>query len=462
MTMVLIVEDDLIVSETTQRWLSLDGFEVLTCADSTKACQLIEKHNIDVIVSDVRMPKLTGLELQLTVNRIDPQLPVILMTGHGDIAMAVSAMEQGAYYFIEKPFEPEHLSQIVKRAANKRELELENKRLHYQLTQITGIESRLIGQSQVMANLRQQILSLAGFDAGVVINGDTGTGKELVASCLHDYSPRCEAPFVAINCGAIPESILESELFGHEKGAFTGANQTRIGKLEYASEGTLFLDEIESMPMNFQVKLLRALQENTIERVGSNKSIKINPRVICATKVDLKWLADKGDFRLDLYYRLKVAELHLPKLAERLSDVPMLFKHFLQQACQKFNIEQPVPTMDDISLLATKNWHGNIRELKNLSQQYAIVNATSSVTLATLLKEGNKNNSAEIESNFLVENNDKSLSSQVALFEEHLLRNAMSQCQGSIKEVMALLLISRRNLNLKMQRYNINRSDYLN
>jgi len=461
MTMVLIIEDDLMVSETTQRWLSLDGFEVLTCNDSTKACQMIEKHDIDVVVSDVRMPKLSGLELQLKINRIDPHLPVILMTGHGDIAMAVNAMEQGAYYFVEKPFEPEHLSQIVKRAANKRELELENKRLQYQLTQVTGIESRLIGSSKVMVNLRQQVLSLAGFDASVVINGDTGTGKELVASCLHDFSPRCEHPFVAINCGAIPENLLESELFGHEKGAFTGANQTRIGKLEYASKGTLFLDEVESMPMSFQVKLLRALQENTIERVGSNKSIDINPRVICATKVDLKQLSDQGDFRLDLYYRLKIAELYIPKLNERLSDVPILFQHFLQQACQKFNIEQITPSMDDLSLLATRDWHGNIRELKNLSQQYAIVNATGSVTLSNLFKDDNTQNTADMNNDLVIEQNEKSLSSQVGLFEEHLLRNAMTQCQGSIKGVMELLLISRRNLNLKMQRYNIIRSEYL-
>ncbi|MGL1956000.1 MAG: sigma-54 dependent transcriptional regulator [Colwellia sp.] len=462
MTMVLIIEDDLMVSETTQRWLSLDGFEVITCADSTKACQLIEKHAIDVVVSDVKMPKLSGLELQLKISYIDAQLPVILMTGHGDIAMAVNAMEQGAYYFIEKPFEPEHLSQIVKRAANKRSLELENKRLQFQLTQVSGIKSRLIGQSQVIENLQQQILSLAGFDASVVINGDTGTGKELVASCLHDYSARCDEPFVAINCGAIPESLLESELFGHEKGAFTGANQTRIGKLEYASKGTLFLDEIESMPMNFQVKLLRALQEKTIERVGSNKSISINPRIVCATKVDLKQLSDQGDFRLDLYYRLKVAEIYIPKLNERLSDVPILFQHFLQQACQKFNIDQPVLTIDELSLLSTKNWHGNIRELKNLSQQFAIVSATGNVALSSLLTERSSESNSHINTNIEIENNEKSLSNQVELFEEHLLRNAMSQCQGSIKNVMELLHISRRNLNLKMQRYDINRSEYLN
>lgn len=461
MTTVLIVEDDLMVSETTQRWLSLDGFEVVTCTDSTKACDMINQQAIDVVVSDVKMPKLTGLELQQKISRIDAQLPVILMTGHGDIAMAVNAMEQGAYYFIEKPFEPEHLSQIVKRAANKRELEIENKRLQQQLTQVSGIESTLIGQSAVMVNLRKQVLSLAGFDASVVINGDTGTGKELVASCLHEYSSRCEHPFVAINCGAIPENLLESELFGHEKGAFTGANQTRIGKLEYASEGTLFLDEIESMPMNFQVKLLRALQENTIERVGSNKSITINPRIISATKVDLKVLSDQGDFRLDLYYRLKIAELNLPTLSERLADIPLLFQHFLQQACQKFNISQPVPTLDDIALLATREWHGNIRELKNLSQQYAIVNATDTMSLSTLLADEKGGNTTNITMESNLENLEKSLAVQVGLFEEHLLRNAMTQCKGSIKNVMELLQISRRNLNLKMQRYDINRSDYL-
>jgi len=462
MTQVLIIEDDKIVATSTQRWLTMEGFDVLLCEDSRKALDLLYEHTIDVILSDVRMPNLSGLELQLKINALDPTLPVILMTGHGDIAMAVNAMEQGAYYFIEKPFEPEHLTQIIKRAADKRALELENNRLQQQLKHVSGIESSLIGQSQVMDNLRKQVLSLAGFDASVVINGDTGTGKELVASCLHDYSSRCEHPFVAINCGAIAENLLESELFGHEKGAFTGANQTRVGKLEYASKGTLFLDEIESMPMTFQVKLLRALQENTIERLGSNKSITINPRIISATKVDLKTLADQGSFRLDLYYRLKVAELHLPKLQDRLSDVPVLFQQFLQQACQKFNIEQPIPTMDDFSLLATRDWHGNVRELKNLAQQYAIANATTGVSLSCLLKEGRTTNTTDMVNNTVIENNEKSLSGQVGLFEEHLVRNAMTQCKGSIKDVMELLLISRRNLNLKMQRYNINRGDFLN
>ncbi len=459
MTQVLIIEDDLTVATSTERWLTMDGFQVTVCSDSTKALSLLAETAFDVVLSDVRMPQLSGLELQQKMNQIDAELPIILMTGHGDIAMAVSAMEQGAYYFIEKPFEPEHLSQIIKGAADKRSLVVENRRLQAQLTHVSGIDSKLIGRSSEMVKLRKQVLALAGFDASIIVHGDTGTGKELVASCLHDYSNRSDHPFVAINCGAVSESLLESELFGHEKGAFTGANQTRIGKLEYASKGTLFLDEIESMPMSFQVKLLRALQENTIERVGSNKSISINPRVICATKVDLKELSDKGEFRLDLYYRLKIAELHIPKLADRLDDIPLLFKHFLEQACQKYNIPMPTPSMEDLVLLTTKEWAGNIRELKNVAQQYAIANVGLETSLASMLMAGSYQN----DDNELINEaaSLKSLSEQVGRFEEHLLRNAMTETQGCIKDVMALLQISRRNLNLKMQRYNINRSEYL-
>lgn len=214
------------------------------------------------------------------------------------------------------------------------------------------------------------------------------------------------------------------------------------------------------MPMSFQVKLLRALQENTIERVGSNKSISINPRVVCATKVDLKELSDQGDFRLDLYYRLKIAELHIPKLADRLDDIPLLFQHFLEQACQKYNIEKPVPSMEDLVLLTTKEWSGNIRELKNLAQQYAIANVGLDTSLASMLMAGNYEESDDkLPSE---ESSVKSLSEQVGRFEEHLVRNAMTETKGCIKDVMELLQISRRNLNLKMQRYNINRSDYLN
>lgn len=461
MTNVLIVEDDITVSTSTERWLSLEGFSVFICDDATQAINFIKKNAIDVVLSDVRMPKLTGLELQQQIFTFDDELPVILMTGHGDISMAVKAMEKGAYYFIEKPFDPEHLTQIINRAANKRELALENKRLRHQLTHLSGIESLLIGRSAPMEQLRKQILLFAGFDASIILHGDTGTGKELVANCLHDYSKRSDHPFVAINCGAIPESLLESELFGHEKGAFTGASQTRIGKLEHASKGTLFLDEIESMPMSFQIKLLRALQENTIERVGSNKSITINPRIICATKVDLKTLADSGEFRLDLYYRLNVAEIHLPKLSQRLDDIPLLFQHFLAHACLKYHIENVHPSMEDLALLSTKEWPGNIRELKNIAQQFAIANASTITPLSTLLIQGTSVHPSQLLEQTAQEKKTNSLTEQVARFEEHLMINAMKECQGSIKSVMALLHISRRNLNLKMQRYHINRSDYL-
>jgi len=457
MTCILIIEDDVRVATSTERWLSMEGFEVKICHDSTQSMALLEQHNIDVILSDVRMPKVTGMELLPKIVAFDVNLPVILMTGHGDISMAVDAMEKGAYYFIEKPFEPEHLTQIINRAVEKRKLATENQRLKNQLSQVSGIESTLIGSSTVMNKLRKQLLMLAGFDASIIINGDTGTGKELVARCLHDYSARFEQPFVAINCGAIPENLLESELFGHEKGAFTGANQTRIGKLEYASNGTLFLDEVESMPMNFQVKLLRALQEKTIERVGSNKSISINPRIISATKVDLKALAEQGDFRLDLYYRLKVAELYLPKLQERLDDIPLLFQHFINIACQQYQLPEVKMTVENLVLLSKQTWPGNVRELANLAQQFAIANISGDIPLATLLTPGYVVDPEATVSGSGANN----LLDQVSNFEEQLIRASMSKHQGSIKDIMTELQVSRRTLNIKMQRYNIQRNDYL-
>ncbi|HCJ28732.1 MAG TPA: DNA-binding response regulator, partial [Pseudomonas sp.] len=306
---VIFIDDEAAIRQAVQQWLELSGYSVRTCASAQQALALINRDFPGVLISDVRMPDLDGLGLLERLVALDPELPVIMVTGHGDVPMAVQALRQGAYDFIEKPFTPERLLDSVRRAQDKRRLVCENRQLREQFTRKGRIESMLLGVSRTMEHLRRQVLELAGTDVNVLIRGDTGSGKEQVARCLHDFSPRARNPFVALNCAAIPETIFESELFGHESGAFTGAQGKRIGRIEHAHGGTLFLDEIESMPLAQQVKLLRVLQEKTLERLGSNRSIEVDLRVISAAKPDLLEEVRGGRFREDLLYRLNVAEL---------------------------------------------------------------------------------------------------------------------------------------------------------
>ena len=308
---IALIEDDPIVRQTTAQWLQLAGFDITTFDNGQAALAEITQHKFMAIISDVRLPGINGLELLQQVKQQAPGIPVILITGHGDVDMAVKALQQGAYDFIEKPFEPERLAHTVNQAILPYiESQKWQSRQAY-LQRLEGIEQILIGRSQVMCELREQVQKVADIDTNVIIYGDTGCGKELVAYCLHHFSARQSHPFVPLNCGAIPDNLFESELFGHEAGAFTGAAKRRIGKIEFADKGTLFLDEIESLPLAMQVKLLRALQESTVERVGSNHAKQVNLRVISAAKCDL---LNHSDFRPDLFYRLNIAQLHLPAL----------------------------------------------------------------------------------------------------------------------------------------------------
>ncbi|MBC8648848.1 sigma-54-dependent Fis family transcriptional regulator [Pseudomonas sp. MTM4] len=439
---VIFIDDEAAIRQAVQQWLELSGFSVRTCASAHEALGLIDRDFPGVLISDVRMPDLDGLGLLEKLVALDPELPIIMVTGHGDVPMAVQALRQGAYDFIEKPFTPERLLDSVRRAQDKRRLVCENRQLREQFARKGRIESMLLGVSRAVDNLRRQVLELAGTDVNVLIRGDTGSGKEQVARCLHDFSPRARHPFVALNCAAIPESIFESELFGHESGAFTGAQGKRIGRIEHAHGGTLFLDEIESMPLAQQVKLLRVLQERTLERLGSNRSIEVDLRVISAAKPDLLEEVRGGRFREDLLYRLNVAELHIPPLRERREDIPLLFDHFVSQAAQRHGRE-PLPVGPaELAQLLSHDWPGNVRELINAAERHALglnpppPNAPS-------------------------DNTGRSLAEQMEAFEAQCLHNALQQCKGNIAEVMAQLQLPRRTLNEKMQRHGLSRGDYL-
>ncbi|QXH47962.1 sigma-54 dependent transcriptional regulator [Pseudomonas xanthosomatis] len=437
---VIVVDDEASIRAAVEQWLSLSGFSVQLFARAEECLAQLPDNFPGVILSDVRMPGLSGMQLLERLQQQDPGLPVILLTGHGDVPMAVEAMRNGAYDFLEKPFTPQHLMSSLGRALEKRQLVLENRRLHEQADLKAQLETTLLGMSQGLQQLRRQVLDLAGLPVNVLIRGETGSGKERVARCLHDFGPRAGKPFVALNCAAIPEALFEAELFGHESGAFTGAQGKRIGKLEYANGGTLFLDEIESMPLAQQAKLLRVIQEHKLERLGANQSIEVDLRIIAATKPDLLEEARAGRFREDLAYRLNVAELRLAPLRERREDIPLLFEHFARACAERLGRSAPAPSGAQLAQLLAHDWPGNVRELANAAERHAL--GLGSPDLAPV-------------------NEGQSLSDQVEAFEAQCLRAALRQHKGEIKGVMEALQLPRRTLNEKMQRHGLVREDFL-
>jgi DNA-binding NtrC family response regulator len=353
--------------------------------------------------------------------------------------MAVEAMRQGAYDFIEKPFSSDQLTDVVRRAVEKRNLSLEVESLRTRLTSAGAIEAKVVGRSFAMGELRRVILDIASTNADVLIMGETGTGKELVARSLHDCGKRKSGPFVALNCGGMPETLFESEVFGHEAGSFTGAAKRRIGKIEQAAGGTLFLDEIESMPPNLQVKLLRALQERQFERLGSNELHPMECRIVAATKEDL--LDAKVGFRSDLYYRLSVVVLDIPPLRERREDIPALLNHFLLQGAMRY--ERPVPEisgarMHDIMVHA---WPGNVRELRN---------AADRLVLGLPSREKSTG----------IESTERTLDEQLAFFERSLIEEALTASRGNAAAASEVLQIPKKTLYDKLKRHGLSAEDF--
>ena len=447
---VMLVDDEAMVRHSTGQWLKMAGFEVLEFDSAEQALPHLQSDFPGVLLSDVKMPGMDGLQLMEEARRRITDLPVMLLTAHGDVDMAISAMRDGAYDFIEKPFVPERLVETIQRACEKRNLTLENLRLQHDLAARSGIDGKIIGISPAIQRLKRELLALAAMDTNVIIYGETGSGKELVAQCLHEFSNRQRKHFVPINCGAIPESLIESELFGHESGAFTGAAKRRIGKFEHADGGTLFLDEIESTPAHLQIKVLRALQEGMIERLGANQPISVDLRVIAASKSDLK---EDENFRQDLFYRLNVGQLYLPPLRERPEDVPLLFAHYVRQAASEHARESRRLSTQDERTLCGYNWPGNVRELKNIAIRFAL---DDRVNLADLLSAGQSPISFEAP-----QSKPLPLALQVASFESEVISHALRRHQGNIKAVMEELDLPRRTLNQKMVRYGLNRADFV-
>lgn len=369
MPKILIIDDERPIRSTLRDILEYEKFEVEEASDGIEGIEKIKKGNFDLIFCDIKMPKMDGIEVLTKIQEINAEVPVIMISGHGNIETAVEAIKKGAYDYISKPLDLNRLLITVRNALDKSNLITETKVLKKKISK--GYE--IIGESQAIKEIKEMIARVAPTDARVLITGANGTGKELVARQIHEQSNRSKAPLIEVNCAAIPSELIESELFGHEKGAFTSAIAQRKGKFEQAEGGTLFLDEIGDMSLSAQAKVLRALQENKITRVGGDKEIKVNVRIIAATNKNLKDEIAKGNFREDLYHRLSVILIHVPSLNERKEDIPLLAEHFLQIICDEYGIAKKKITQEAIKELQKIDWTGNIRELRNVIERLIIL-----------------------------------------------------------------------------------------
>ncbi len=444
---VVLVEDDEDVRHGTAQALELAGLQVSAFGSVEAARRCVSPNAPVVLLCDVNLPGMHATDWLPEVRAVDADLPMILVTGHGDIAMAVKALQQGAYDFIEKPASSDRIVAVVQRAVEKRRLVLALRAADGRAAAQRGIEAVMVGRSAAMQALRRTVLDLAGTTADVLVYGETGSGKDLVARCLHDYSPRRGGPYVPINCGGLPDALVENELFGHEAGAFTGAQKARAGKLEAADGGTLFLDEIESMPLGVQVKLLRVLQERTVERLGSNRAVPVDCRVVAASKTDLLTASEAGRFRADLYYRIGVAFIHLPPLRERREDISMLFEHFALLAASRYGRELPVLTPAQRAELLAYDWPGNLRELGNVATRCVLGLARGRLTPGS----GGADAGAALPS---------SLHEQMDQFERALITDTLRRHEGDVTASAKALQLPKQTLYDKMKRLQVQGADY--
>lgn len=368
---ILVIDDEKSIRRALTEILEFEDFEVDEAADGKEGVEKATSTFYDIIFCDIKMPKMDGIEALEAMQKEKVESPIIMISGHGNIETAVEAIKKGAFDFIEKPLDLNRILVTIRNAKDKSSLVEEKKTLKKTVQKFKG--SSIIGETEEIMNIKEMIAKVGPSDARVLITGENGTGKELVARSLHDNSNRKDEPFIEVNCAAIPAELIESELFGHEKGAFTSAVKQKKGKFELASKGTLFLDEIGDMSASAQAKVLRALQENVIQRVGGEKNIKVNPRIIAATNKNLREEIEEGNFREDLFHRLSVILIHVPTLNDRPDDIPLLADHFLTMTCAEHGIPRKKFTEDALEALKNTKWSGNIRELRNIVERMVIL-----------------------------------------------------------------------------------------
>ncbi|WP_428525554.1 sigma-54-dependent transcriptional regulator [Roseibium sp.] len=438
---ILFVDDEEHLRFTAKQSLELEGLEVECFPNADQVLQHVTRDFRGILVTDIRLPGTDGLALMRKVLEIDPSFPVILVTGHGDVELAVSSMRDGAYDFIEKPFPPSRLVETVRRALDKRRLTVEVRSLRREVGARDAVEGVLHGRSPVMRSLRDQVSAVAAADVDLLITGDTGVGKEVASRAIHEASSRASMPFVHINCGALPANLVESELFGHEAGAFQGAMRARTGRFEAARGGTVLLDEIDSLSLPLQTKLLHAIQNRVVTRLGSNEPVELDVRFIAATKKDLVAEAAAEHFRSDLLYRLNVVTVTVPPLSSRREDIPLLFSKLVSDAATRFKRELPEIPDSVLAKVVSQDWPGNVRELRNAADRFVL-------GLASGIDHGDD------------KHQDLGLADHMAQHEKALIAATLAAHGGSIKETYEALKISRKALYEKMQKYDLSRKAY--
>jgi len=437
-TKILVVDDESIVRESLHDWMSGVGYQVETAESGEKALQIIKNKNITIMIADLIMPGMDGIELMKKAREIVPSISTVIITAHGTIQTAIKAIREGAYDYVEKPFCPEKVEHLINNLVEHHELIKENISLRQRIKDRFHFED-IIAKSPKMMKIIELIKTVAPTSATVLITGETGTGKEVVARAIHHQSQRRNKPFIATSCAALPESLLESELFGHEKGSFTGAVERKKGKFEAGDKGTLFLDEIGEINANTQIHLLRALEEKKITRVGGNEEIDVDVRVITATNRDLKVLVKQGGFREDLYYRLKVVTINLPPLKDRKEDILPLAEYFLNKYAEENDKGEKIFSPEVIEFMLHYPWPGNVRELENMIEHGVILSKGNAITMAELPQDIIHPTSAE----------GKTIE---AVMKNHIL-NVLEETKGNISKAARVLGVRRMTLYNKLKKY---------